>query len=63
MGYNKDIPTYRIYDRTNGEIVSFCEQVQSKAPSSVVDDNFEGSVPSGYFGNVNKSKLEIGRLM
>ena len=41
LWYNKGIPTYRIYDRTNGEIVSFCEQVQSKAPSSVVDDTMK----------------------
>ena len=48
---------YRIYDNTNGKIVSFCnitfiEQLQSNAPSTMVNDTDEGSKSSDYLENV-----------
>ena len=47
VGYNNDSPTYRLYDNTNGRIVSsrnvkFIERVDSNTPS-MVDDIGEGS--------------------
>ena len=57
-GYNNDSPTYRIYDSTNGKIVSSCNVtsikcVESNTPSMVVDID-EGCKSSDDLENENE---------